>query len=160
MILGQGATANAILGRRRVPAKAIRGFKRGAGSELAADGGYDGDEADGIMRLGAIVIGDESLEGDTTGGIAEKAGTATAIVVDRTKRTYAKVAEQTEDARRKAKDMAGETMGKASSAAGRALEKGAFVTGRQIGRATGMFSEFRDEFKRALESDEEDDRRG
>ena len=149
--IGKGPTSDTLLGSVRMPATVIRGFKRGKGTRLSDspmpdDGGNDGD------AFGALVVTDEALELEASGGVAEKAGRTAAVVADKTRKTYRKTMKRTEGIRRGA----GEKAKKAASAASDAAEKGAFVTGRQIARASGMFSEFKDEFLKAMDDDAED----
>ena len=166
IVAAQGATADTLLGARRIPARMIRGFRRGKGARLSDAPMSDSAEKEG-EAFGAFVVSDEALGVDTVGGVAEKAGAATAVIGDKTKKTYRKVVaqagplkekavEQTAEIRRKA----GEQARRASAAASDAAEKGAFVTGRQIARAAGMFSDFRDEFKRALDGEDDEDLQG
>lgn len=136
--VSQGATANTLLGKRRVPAEAIRGFKRGMGTKL-----YLSDDDD-TEALGAILVDDSVKQLDVEGGVAEKAGAATAVVTDKVQRKVVKV-----------KPKVQEVAKTATKTAGDAVEKGVYVTGRQIGRASGMFSSFKDEFKKALHEDDE-----
>ncbi len=131
--LTQGATAKALLGQRTLTPDQICGFKRGIGTQL-----YMADDDD-ANALGALVVKDSAKEQAVEGGVAEKAGEATAVAADKAQRTYAKVKTQAEP---KVKD--------AAKAAGEAVQKGAFVTGRQIGRTKGMFSNFADEFKKGM----------
>ena len=73
-----GATSNALLGKRTIPASMVAGFKRGMGAALAkADG------ADDEVELGAILVADEALDLPVEGGVAEKAGKATAVAIDK-----------------------------------------------------------------------------
>ncbi len=131
--LSQGATANTLLGRRVIPVEDVCGFKRGMGTQL-----YVADDDD-EQALGAILVRDQAKAAEVAGGVAEKAGTATAVAADKAKRTYKKV-------RKVAKTKVEE----ASKAAGEAVEKGAYATGRQIGRTKGMFKGFADEFKKGM----------
>lgn len=131
--ISQGATANTLLGKRCISASEILGFKRGMGTPL-----YAADETD-LNALGALVVSDAAKEAQVDGGVAQKAGEATAIVADKAQKTYKKVV-------KKAKPKVEE----ASKVAGEAINKGAFVTGRQIGRASGMFGKFADEFKKGM----------
>lgn len=124
----QGATANALLGVRHVPADLIRGFRYGMGAELAvAD-----QEMDSVR--GAILVDDAVKELPVEGGFAEKAGEATAVVGDKAHRAV-------EAAKPKAKE--------AAAVAGEAATKGAYATGKQIKRASRMFSDFKEEYDKA-----------
>lgn len=133
--VSQGATANTLLGHRRIPANEILGFKRGMGTQL-----YVTDDDD-PNALGAILVSDSVKQTDVEGGLAEKAGTATAVVADKAKKGAEKVKPQVK---------------KATKAAGEAVNKGAYLTGRQITRASGMFGKFKDEFTKAMNSDDDD----
>lgn len=149
-----GATANTLLGRRRIPGELVAGFRRGMGTRLRTDdvgtddetalaqGGDAPDAANDEMR-GAIIVAEEALDVPVEGGVAEKAGAATAVATDKVQKTYRKVV-------KKVKPAASE----AAETAGKAVKKGAFVTGRQIARTEGMFKGFKDEFKRAMSDDD------
>lgn len=125
----QGATANALLGVRRVPVGLVRGFRRGMGAELA----MSGDEGEDVVR-GAILVDDEVKNLPVEGGFAEKAGEATAVVGDKAHR---------------AMESAKPKVDEAKAVAGEAATKGAYATGRQIKRASHMFSDFKEEFDKA-----------
>ena len=114
----QGATANALLGVREIPGHLIRGFKRG---------------------IGAILVSDEVAELAVEGGLAAKAGEATAVVADRARETVEAVKP---------------AVSTATKAAGKAVNKGAYATGRQIKRASGMFSAFKEEYDKARKEDD------
>lgn len=144
LVVSKGATANTLLGQRRVPASAIRGFRRGMGTQL-----YVADDDD-AAALGCILVDDAVKDMEVAGGVAEKAGAATAVATDKAKRVVRRVQPKAQEAVDKAKP----AVQQAAKAAGEAVDKGAFVTGRQIGRATGMFSSFKDEFQKAMRDDE------
>ncbi|WP_165047227.1 MULTISPECIES: PRC-barrel domain protein [unclassified Adlercreutzia] len=126
----QGATANALLGMRHVPASLIRGFRYGMGAELSVS---DQEAGEDVVR-GAILVDDAVKDLPVEGGLAEKAGEATAVAGDKA---------------RAAVDAAKPKIDEAKAAAGEAATKGAYATGRQLKRATHMFSDFKDEFARA-----------
>lgn len=132
--VSQGATANTILGKRYVPADAIRGFKRGIGTKL-----YMTDDSEDPESFGAILVDDSVKDINVQGGVAEKAGAATAVATDKVQRTVVKVKPKVKEA---------------TKAAGDAVEKGVYVTGRQIGRTKGMFSSFKEEFNKALHEED------
>lgn len=125
----QGATANALLGQRRVPAELIRGFRRGMGTALVTP-----DTDDENVEYGAILVDDAAKELPIEGGLAEKAGETAAVVGDKAHRAV---------------EAAKPKVSEAMAVAGEAANKGAYATGRQIKRASGMFSEFKDEFDKA-----------
>ena len=131
----QGATANALLGVREIPGHLIRGFKRGIGMALSVNGQDEGEEP----ILGAILVSDEVAELSVEGGLAAKAGEATAVVADRARETVEAVKP---------------AVSTATKAAGKAVNKGAYATGRQIKRASGMFSAFKEEYDKARKEDD------
>ncbi len=128
-----GATSNALLGKRKIPASMMRGFKRGVGAALA-NMGEEGVATDEV-QLGAILVSNEAADLDAEGGVAEKAGQATAVAMD-------KVHSATEAAK--------PMVSKAAAATGEAVNKGAYATGKQISRSTHMFQDFKDEYKKAV----------
>lgn len=143
-----GATANTLLGRRGIPGDMIKGFRHGRGAQLALTDDGDVDPA----QLGAVIVDDEAAAVEASGGVAEKAGEATAVATDKAKKTYKKVV-------RKAKPVAADVAEKAGAAAkvaDEAVQKGAFATGRQIARTEGMFSNFKKEFKRGMQGEEDE----
>ena len=129
-VVNTGATANALLGTRSVPAELIRGFRRGVGTALA--GQYEGDDETPV--LGAIMVDDAAADIAVEGGAAEKAGAATAVAMDKA---------------HTAVDKAKPKVSEAAHAAGDAVNKGAYAAGKQIGAATGMFSDFKKEYDKA-----------
>ncbi len=130
-----GATSNALLGTRVIPASLIKGFKRGIGTQLAAP--RAGDEGE----LGAILVDASAQELGVDGGLAAKAGAATAVAADKIGR---------------AADKAKPKVAEVTAAAGEAVNKGAYATGRQISRAKGMFSDFASEYRKASGTEAED----
>ena len=134
-----GATANALLGKRVVPAAQIKGFKRGLGVRLVETGheAEDG-EAPDESQFGALVVADEVRTAQVEGGIADKAGRATAVAGAKVKRVVAK-ARPNVDA--------------AAKTAGKAVNEGAYVVGRQIERSKGMFAAFKEEYDKARHDD-------
>ena len=89
--------------------------------------------------LGAILVPDEVAELAVEGGLAAKAGEATAVVADRARETVEAVKP---------------AVSTATKAAGKAVNKGAYATGRQIKRASGMFSAFKEEYDKARKEDD------
>lgn len=124
-----GATANAILGKRSIPVDLIRGFRQGIGMALTT---FDEEGEERI--LGAILVDDAAAAIPTEGGVAEKAGEATA-----------KVSYKAHEAVESVKPAVSE----AAAVTGKAVNKGAYVTGRQLVRARGMFSGFKEEYQKA-----------
>ncbi|MBQ9001292.1 MAG: PRC-barrel domain-containing protein [Eggerthellaceae bacterium] len=136
-----GAANSAILGKRMVPGKLVRGFKRGIGGALAPMGEYSGEDPSETAERGAILVADEAAEITSSGGVAAAAGKATAVVADKAK---------------KSADRAKPVAQKAAKATGAAVEKGSFAVGRQLGRASGMFAAFKEEYDKAAHGDEGD----
>ncbi|RDB61339.1 PRC-barrel domain protein [Gordonibacter sp. 28C] len=127
-----GATANALLGKREISADLVKGFKRGMGAALARTG-EEGQEADDVV-LGAILVADEARDIAVEGGLAEKAGEATAVVVDKA---------------HTAVDKAKPVASAAAKKTGEVVNKGAYATGKQIAATKGMFSGFKEEYDKA-----------
>lgn len=124
-----GATANALLGKRTVPANLVKGFRRGMGAALAQVGS-EGRETDEVS-LGAIMVDDAAKDLPAEGGVAEKAGAATAVAVDKVQTTV---------------DKAKPVVSEAAKKTGEVVNKGAYATGKQIAATKGMFSGFKEEF--------------
>lgn len=137
-----GAAANALLGKRTVAASQIKGFKRGMGVRLVESGreAYNDDDGEFDPRdFGALVVSDEVKAAAVEGGLADKAGRATAVA-------GAKAKEAVEKARPHAEAVA--------KSAGVAANKGAHALGRQLERSKGMFSAFKEEYDKARHGDD------
>lgn len=171
----EGATARMLLGVENIPAELVRGFRFGMGSQMAdyedevkaGEDGLSGDDdsddapAEDVENFGAILVADEVVDLDPEGGIAEKAGAATARMAHKGKQAFEKAKVQGAEAAEKAKDVAREKaapkMEELGEKAGEAINKGAYATGRQIGRAKGMFAGFMDEYRKAVSGDADDE---
>ena len=127
-----GATANALLGKREIPANLVKGFRRGMGAALAQTGA-EGKESEEVV-LGAILVAEEARDIAVEGGLAEKAGEATAVVVDKA---------------HTAVDKAKPVASAAAKKTGEVVNKGAYATGKQIAATKGMFSGFKEEYDKA-----------
>lgn len=127
-----GATANALLGKRTVPADLIVGFRRGMGAQLATVG-QEGVQTDEVV-LGAILVSDEAKQLAAEGGVAEKAGAATAVAMDKVHTTV---------------DKAKPVVSEAAKKTGEVVNKGAYATGKQIAKSKTMFSDFKEEYDKA-----------
>lgn len=140
-----GATANALLGRRVVPASHIKGFKRGLGAKLVETGreaySDDSEELLDENQFGALVVSDEVKSAEVEGGLADKAGRATAVAGAKAKEAGAKA--------KAAMDKARPSVDDAAKSAEKAVNKGAYVVGRQIERSKGMFAAFKEEYDKA-----------
>uniref|UniRef100_A0A7C9JC84 PRC-barrel domain protein n=1 Tax=Muribaculaceae bacterium Z82 TaxID=2304548 RepID=A0A7C9JC84_9BACT len=133
-----GATANAILGKRTIPADEILGFRKGVGVALAEVGSEGVQQEEGSVELGAIVVTDAAATLNAEGGVAEAAGKATAVAVDKVHKTVDK-----------AVDKAKPVVSDAAKAAGEAINAGARATGEQIAKSKTMFSDFKEEYDKA-----------
>lgn len=129
-----GATSNALLGKRTIPADMVRGFKRGVGAALAQMG-TEGYETDDEVQLGAMLVSKQVADLDSEGGMAEKAGQATAVAVDKVHTTV---------------DKAKPVVSKAAEKTGEAVNKGAYATGKQISKSKHMFQDFKSEYDKAV----------
>lgn len=130
-----GATANALLGKREIPANLVQGFKRGMGVALSQPGEKGSESTEPAeVSLGAILVAEEACNVATEGGLAEKAGEATAVVVDKASTAV-----------NKAKPVASA----AAKKTGKMVSKGAYATGKQIAATKGMFSAFKEEYNKA-----------
>ena len=127
-----GATANALLGKREIPANLVKGFRRGMGAALAQTGA-EGEESEEVV-LGAILVAEEARNIAVEGGLAEKAGEATAVVVDKA---------------HTAVDKAKPVASAAAKKTGEVVNKGAYAPGKQIAATKGMFSGFKEEYDKA-----------
>lgn len=128
-----GAASNALLGKRSIPTDMIRGFKRGMGAAVAPMGAEGVETSE--VQLGAMLVADEVAQLDSEGGVAEAAGQATAVAMDKVQSTV---------------DKAKPAVSKATAAAGEAVNKGAYATGRQISRSKNMFKDFKSEYDKAV----------
>ena len=120
-----GAANKAILGKRKMPAKLVRGFKRGPKGDAE--------------NPGVILVSDDVLDLPVEGGAAAAAGKATAVVADKAKQGAAKAKPAAQ---------------KAAKVAGEAAEAGTYAFGKQLGRASGMFAAFKEEYDKAAHGDD------
>ena len=147
-----GAAADAIVGKRVIPAKYVRGFRRGQGIALVQAGAYQGEDPDEHVERGAIMVSDEALDASIEGGVAAAAGKATAVVADKAKKGAVKAKEGAVKAKKVVDgriDQARPGAQKFAEAAGEAMESGSYAVGKQLGKASGMFSAFKEEFDKA-----------
>ncbi len=176
-----GATSNALLGKREIPVDLIKGFRRGVGAAIAQTG-HEGDRTE-TTEYGAILVFDEAKEIATEGGLAEKAGAATAVAADKAGKAVKKTgeavnkgakavgdrAEATKDGfvgfkeefqkesgaadKKKALEGEVEESESASEQIGKAVNQGAKAVGKQIKKSKGMFSAFKEEYNKARHDD-------
>ncbi|MDO4502339.1 MAG: PRC-barrel domain-containing protein [Coriobacteriia bacterium] len=161
-----GMSESVLLGTVHVPSDLIRGFKLGVGSPLVQQKSRS--SVEDASELGAVLVSSQVKELSTEGGLAEKAGTATGEAVKKVRRTVVRVKPKVQDAAEAAKVKAEDAMGvsfdqareaakpkiqEAKETAGAAAEKGLFAAGRQLGRASTMFSSFKEEYERARDGE-------
>ncbi len=127
-----GAIDNALLGTMNIPGDLVKGFRRGIGVAVAQTG-QEGVATEEVT-LGAILVSNEVKKLKVEGGVAEKAGEATAIATDKVQSVVEKV-----------KPVASE----AAKKTGEAVNKGAYATGQQISKSKTMFSDFKEEYDKA-----------
>lgn len=141
----EGAANSVVLGKRIIPGRLIRGFKRGAGVALVPVDEYQGEDTGDVAEMGAILVADEAAELGTQGGVAAAAGKATAVAADKAKRGAAKAKAAAAEKAERAKPTAQKVAQRTEEAA----NAGAFAVGKQLGRATGMFAAFKEEYNKA-----------
>lgn len=127
--INKGATANTVLGTLNIPAEEILGL--GAFADINPQSQKQ--QAQNFSP--ALIVDNVAQQYIPQGGLAEKAGSATAVVAHHAKRAINTVAP-------KAKET--------TAAAGKAINQGAFLTGQQIAKSSGMFQAFKEEFNNAL----------
>lgn len=131
--VSSGTTANVLLGTKEIPASLIKGFRRGIGTQLRMNNNATDED-----EFGAILVDEAAVAIKTEGGVAAKAGAATAVV------------------QKKAKDAVATVKPKAQAAAktaGQVVNAGAYLTGKQLSKTKGMFAAFKEEFDKANKDD-------
>lgn len=129
-----GMANDAVVGKRTIPGELIRGFRRGKGMVLTEMGDYGEVEDESKALHGAILVSDAAADIETEGGVAEAAGKATAKVSHKAKEDYEKAKPK---------------MHEAAEKTGEAVNKGAYKAGEQLGKASGMFAEFKESYDKA-----------
>lgn len=150
-----GAANDAIVGKRTIPAKLIRGFRRGKGIALAPMGEYSGEGDENPAETGAILVSDETLDLPIDGGVAAAAGKATAVVTNKAKQGAEKAKVEAARVSSTMGERAKPAVKKAAEKTEAAVEAGAFAAGKQLGKASGMFAAFKEEFEKAARGDDE-----
>ena len=152
-----GAANSAILGKKVIPTSLVKGFKRGKGSVLVEAGDYRGEEPDETSLRGAILVDDAALDISAEGGVAAAAGKATAVAADQVKKGTARAKVEADKAKKVIDERIEEAKPgakKFADAAGEAFDSGTFALGKQLGKASGMFAAFKEEFDAALHEDD------
>ena len=172
-----GATANTLLGKRVIPASLIKGFRRGIGVALSS--GSDGaEQEDDEVEYGAILVSDAAKDIPAEGSVAEKAGAATAVAVNKVNttvkpavsnaakkttqavgqgvRAVGKRAEETKDAFSGFKEEYRKAVGpkEGTSASKQVPAKKATVSKKAAPAKKNMFAAFKDEYDKARHGDE------
>ena len=124
----RGKTADILLGYTDIPASLVKGFKLGVGDRLNNE---DGEDFLDIARVG---------------GLAEKAGSESAVVNDKASRAAANVSAKVKPAAAEAAHKAGE-----------AMNDGAYKLGVQLSKTKGMFSNFKEEYRRARNGEDSEE---
>lgn len=157
IFVDEGQAAGALLGARELPASMVCGFKRGTGSALSSYTKRAAQEdmnaptrremtlVDEVAECGAILVADEAKDIKASGGLAQKAGEASAVAGAKVKSAATNVTTSVKAAAQTAKP----SVQAATHKAGQAVNKGAYATGKQLGRAKGMFSAFKEGFDKA-----------
>lgn len=140
-----GMANDAVVGKRTIPGEMIRGFRRGKGMVLTEMGDYGEVEDESKALHGAILVSNAAADIETEGGVAEAAGKATAKVSHKAKENYEKAKPK---------------MHEAAEKTGEAVNKGAYIAGEQLGKASGMFAEFKENYDKAKDepADTDDER--
>lgn len=100
---------------------------------------------DDQAERGAIMVSDEAMDLPVQGGVAAAAGKASAVAVNKAKKGAVKAKTAVEGKMEEVKPGAQ----KFASAAGEAIESGSYAVGKQLGKASGMFAAFKEEFDKA-----------
>lgn len=135
VVVNSGAAKDALLGKFVLPGNLIKGFCWGVGDVIVMS--QNSAEEDDSLR-GGLVVDARAKELATQGGAAAAAGKATAVAADKARKVKVKVKPKVDEGLK---------------VAGQATDKGLYVTGRQLGRTRGMFSAFKEEYKKGLKGD-------
>ena len=103
-VLNGGEAASMLIGNIEMPASYLKGY-----------------------RAGAMIVADDTLDLQLTGGAAAKAAEASVVIGDKVKKGAAKIDEH----------------------GSKALDKGSRALGKQLGKTKGMFKAFASEYRKA-----------
>ena len=126
-----GATANTLLGTRVIPASYIKGFRRGIGVALVQQDEAGAEQDEDEIELGAILESDEAMKLVAEGSVAEKAGAATAVAVNKVNTTVKPAVTN------------------AAKATTQAVGKGVRAVGKRAEETKDAFSGFKEEYDKA-----------
>ncbi len=136
VVVFSGAGKDALLGKFVIPSELIRGFRWGIGDVIVLSQSESGEEDDSLR--GGLLVAAEAKELAQRGGLADAAGRATAKAGNEVRKVKVKVKPKIDEGMKKA---------------GEATTKGLYVAGRQVGRSRGMFSAFKEEYKKGLKGE-------
>lgn len=135
-----GATADALLGRREIPAELVLGMKQGTGGARL----MSTDKSHEYEGEGALLVKDEAQKISLEGGAAEKAAVGTVMA----KKKATQAAEFV-------KENAAPTAEKAKEVATKAASEGTRAVGKKYDEVkTGIFG-FKDEFMKSFKGEDE-----
>ena len=126
-----GATANTLLGTRVIPASYIKGFRRGIGVALVQQDEAGAEQDEDEIEFGAILVSDEAMKLVAEGSVAEKAGAATAVAVNKVNTTVKPAVTN------------------AAKATTQAVGKGVRAVGKRAEETKDAFSGFKEEYDKA-----------
>lgn len=126
-----GAAANTLLGTRVIPASYIKGFRRGIGVALVQQDEAGAEQDEDEIELGAILVSDEAMKLVAEGSVAEKAGAATAVAVNKVNTTVKPA------------------VANAAKATTQAVGKGVRAVGKRAEETKDAFSGFKEEYDKA-----------
>lgn len=126
-----GATANTLLGTRVIPSSYIKGFRRGIGVALVQQDEAGAEQDEDEIELGAILVSDEAMKLVAEGSVAEKAGAATAVAVNKVNTTVKPAVTN------------------AAKATTQAVGKGVRAVGKRAVETKDAFSGFKEEYDKA-----------
>ena len=155
-----GAVNDAVVGKRSIPAQYVKGFRRGRGVALVEAGSYQGEDPNEHVERGAIMVSDEALDLPIQGGAAAEDGKATAVAARKAKEGADKAKEGAVKAKRAVDERIEEAKPgarKFAEAASEAMDSGSYAVGKQLGKASGMFAAFKEEFDKASRGEGEDE---
>ena len=171
-----GATANTLLGTREIPAELIQGFRWGKGAAVTRTGHERERLEESDVQRGAVLVSNEAKAIDVEGGLAEKAGAATAVAADKAGKAVKAAGDAVTAGAKKVGDRVEATKDgftgfkeefkKESAVAkkaapaepvskqvGKAVNKGARAVGSHLKKSQGMFAAFKEEYDKARRED-------
>ena len=129
---GSGTIGSALYDRRNIPVDMVVGYcgKTAMASEIEGGENLKGEE----YAYGAILVSNKTSKLPVEEGLASKAGRGASVVAEKAGQIGSK---------------ASITARAAATVAGTIITDGAVATGKQLKKTKGMFSAFRDEYRKA-----------